>query len=243
MTDDDRHYGEGDRLPWLETVEEEERRSSSAAGRTIALVLLGLLVIAGIVWGLYTLQGARSPSGSGELIAAQEGDYKIKPEDPGGLKVEGEGDSAVAASGGESPNGSIDLRAVPEAPITGPRATAGATPAPAGSAKASASVPQASAPLTAERPMATPTAAVPGAASGGALVQLGAYPTEAAANAAWSAIARRFSYVASLGKQVQRASVNDRTVYRLRVNAGSADAAADVCGRLRVAGERCFVAS
>ena len=34
-----------------------------------------------------------------------------------------------------------------------------------------------------------------------------------------------------------------RTLYRLRVNAGSANQAADICGRLRVAGESCFVAS
>ena len=30
---------------------------------------------------------------------------------------------------------------------------------------------------------------------------------------------------------------------RLRVDAGSANQAADICGRLRVAGETCFVAS
>ena len=240
MTVDERGYSEEDRLPWLETVEPEPQ-PSSGAGRVVALVLLGMAVIAGIIWGLYSLQKPRA-AGSGELIAAQEGDYKVKPDDPGGLKVEGEGDSAVAASGGDSPNASIDLRAVPEAPITGKKPTATASAA-AGSARASTAVPQATAPLTAAPPMPAPGPAVPGAATGGALVQLGAFPTEAQASAAWSAIARRFGYVAPLGKQVQQATVNGRTVYRLRVNAGSADAAADVCGRLRVAGERCFVAN
>ena len=82
---------------------------------------------------------------------------------------------------------------------------------------------------------------VPGAGTGGALVQLGAFPTEAAANVAWSAIAKRFGYVAALGKVVQPATVNGRSVYRLRVNAGSAGNAANLCGRLKVAGEACFV--
>ena len=84
---------------------------------------------------------------------------------------------------------------------------------------------------------------MPGAGSGGSLVQLGAFPSEASANAAWSAIAKRFGYVATLGKSVERADVNGRTVFRLKVNAGSADAASDLCGRLTVAGEQCFVTS
>ena len=81
------------------------------------------------------------------------------------------------------------------------------------------------------------------ASTGGALIQLGAFPSEASANAAWSALAKRFGYVATLGKVVQPATVNGRTVYRLRVNAGSANAASDICGRLKVAGEGCFVTS
>ena len=46
-----------------------------------------------------------------------------------------------------------------------------------------------------------------------------------------------------LGKVVQQVASNGQTIYRLRVNAGSANQAADICGRLRVAGESCFVAS
>ena len=230
-----------DRLPWLETVEPERPRRSGA-GRVVALVLIGMLVLAGVVYGLLQLTRQGQAGGDGTLIAAQEGDYKIRPDDPGGLKVEGEGDSAIATSAGRSPDASIDLRAVPEAPISGRSATPSPTPR-AGGATVSAAVPQAAAPLTAARPMAASKAPVPGAASGGALVQLGAYPSEAAANAAWSAVARRFGYVATLGKQVQAAEVNGRTVYRLRVNAGSAGAASDICARLKVAGEGCFVTS
>lgn len=232
-----------ERLPWLESAEAEEPEGPSVA-RIVVLVLLGLVLLGAVIFGIWRMQASRSGGGSGELIAAQEGDYKIRPDDPGGLKVEGEGDSAIAASAGVNQSAAIDLRAVPEAPITGRRG-ASATPSPVatGKASASATVPAATAPLRAQAPMTAPKAPVPGSGSGGSLVQLGAFPTEAAANTAWSAIARRFGYVAQLGKSVAKAEVNGRTVYRLRVNAGSAGAAADICGRLKVAGEGCFVTS
>lgn len=239
MTSDEIDLRDEDRLPWLETVEPDEPEGSGVL-RVVLLVLLGLALLAAIVFGLFKLQ-QRSPDGTGELIAAQEGDYKIKPDDPGGLKVDGEGDSAIAASAGANSQSSIDLKAVPEAPITGRRGDA--TTVTGGKARTTAAVPGSGGRLTAAAPMTAPKGPVPGAASGGSLVQLGAFPSEAAANAAWSAIAKRFGYVATLGKSVQQADVNGRNVYRLKVNAGSAGAAADVCGRLTVAGEKCFVTS
>lgn len=234
-----REEGE-DRLPWLETVEADEPEGPGVF-RVVIAVLVGLALVAAAAYAWFKVNGPAAPRGGGDLIAAQEGDYKVKPDDPGGLKVEGEGDAAIATSGGATGNSSIDLKAVPETPITGTRAR----PAPVarGGANAVATVPASGGKLVAAAPMTTPKAPVPGAASGGSLVQLGAYPSESAANAAWSAIAKRFGYVATLGKQVVPAEVNGRTVYRLRVNAGSANAAADICGRLKVAGEGCFVTS
>ena len=74
-------------------------------------------------------------------------------------------------------------------------------------------------------------------------MQLGAYPSEAVANAAWASFSKRFGYLAPLGKSVQPVVAGGKTLYRLRVNAGGANQAADICGRLKVAGESCFVAS
>ena len=241
MASDEIDLRDEDRLPWLETVEPDEPEDSGVL-RVVLLVLLGLALLAAIVFGVFKLQQNRGVDGQGELIAAQEGDYKIKPDDPGGLKVEGEGDSAIAASAGANSSAAIDLKAVPEAPITGRRAGA-AAPVTGGEARTTAEVPGSGGRLTAAAPMAAPKGPVPGAGSGGALVQLGAFPSEASANAAWSAIAKRFGYVATLGKSVQQAEVNGRKVFRLKVNAGSAGAAADICGRLTVAGEKCFVTS
>ncbi|WBH16978.1 SPOR domain-containing protein [Sphingomonas radiodurans] len=240
MASDEIDLRDEDRLPWLETVEPDEPEGSGVM-RVVLLVLLGLALLAAVVFGIFKLQ-QRQPDGQGELIAAQEGDYKIKPDDPGGLKIEGEGDSAIAASAGANSSAAIDLKAVPEAPITGRRAGS-AAPVTGGATRTTADVPGSGGRLTATAPMTAPKGPVPGASSGGSLVQLGAFPSEAAANAAWSAIAKRFGYVATLGKSVQQAEVNGRNVYRLKVNAGSAGAASDICGRLTVAGEKCFVTS
>lgn len=231
-----------DRLPWLETVQDEPEGSGHLL-RTVLIAILGVVVVAAAAFGIYRWQHTAKAGGDGELIAAQEGDYKIKPDDPGGLHVEGEGDSAIAASAGGGGNASIDLRAVPETPIAGRRAAASASPAAKGAASTSSAIPPVAGQLAARKPLSAPPPLVPGAASGGAVVQLGAFPSEGAANTAWSAIAKRFAYVAPLGKSVQTVKVDGKTFYRLRVNAGSADAAADICGRLKIAGERCFITS
>ncbi|WP_267381700.1 MULTISPECIES: SPOR domain-containing protein [unclassified Sphingomonas] len=239
---EDMHLREEDRLPWLETVEPDDH-AGPPIGRVVGLVILGLVVLAGIVFGIYRLQ--RHPvNGNGELIAAQEGDYKVKPDDPGGLKVEGEGQSAIATSAGKGAgNGAIDLKAVPEAPVATHRPAAKPTAVAEGGRNAVSQVPESHSRLVAAAPVTVVRPPAAGAGGGGSLVQLGAYPSEAAANAAWTTVSKRFGYVASLGKSVQPVATGGRTLYRLRVNAGSANAAADICGRLRVAGESCFVAS
>ena len=115
---DEIHLRDEDRLPWLETVESDEPRGPGA-GRFILFVLLGLAILAAIVFAVYRL-GRPGPAtqASGGLIAAQDGDYKIKPDDPGGLKVGGEGDSAIATSTGTGAGtGAIDPHQVPEKPV------------------------------------------------------------------------------------------------------------------------------
>ena len=237
---EDMDLREEDRLPWLETVEPDEQETVGI-GRVIALVVLGLAILAAIIFGIYKVQ-QRAPTGDGQLIAAQEGDYKVKPDDAGGLKVKGEGDSAIATSAGKAGNGAIDLRGVPEAPVAGKRAVAAKADGSAGR-NAVAQVPASGGRLVAAAPLGASRNTAAGTPAGGSLVQLGAYPSEAVANAAWTSFSKRFGYVAALGKSVQPVATGGRTLYRLRVNAGSANQAADICGRLRVAGETCFVAS
>jgi hypothetical protein len=232
---------EEDRLPWLETVEPDEK-DGVGAGRVIALVLLGLAVLAALIYAIYRIQN-RTPAGDGQLIAAQEGDYKVKPNDPGGLRVEGEGEAAIATSAGKANNGAIDLKAVPERPVTTPRVVAAPAPREQGGRNAVVQVPQPGGKLVAAPPVSVKRTGTGASVGSGSLVQLGAFPSESAANTAWDGFAKRFGYLAPLGKSVQPVAKGGQTLYRLRVNAGSANAAADICGRLRVAGEACFVAS
>lgn len=227
-----------DRLPWLETVDEDYSEGPSIL-RIGLLVIIGLAIVAGAIFGIYWYQKHQGIAGTGALIEAQEGDYKVKPDTPGGMKVEGEGDTAFATSEGKGANNaSIDLQAVPEAPMPATTATAAKPEAKPGPAAVPTAVGQLKAPSTVVPKLPT----VAQAPSGGALVQLGSFPSEAAANAAWAAKTKRFGYLAPLGKSVQSATVNGDTVYRLRVNTGSAGQASEICAKLKVAGEACFVA-
>ena len=103
---DEMDLREEDRLPWLETVEPDEPEGVGI-GKVVALVVLGLGVLAAIVFGIYRLQTRGGEAGDGAVIAAQEGDYKVRPNDPGGLKVKGEGNSAIATSAGKGGTGTL----------------------------------------------------------------------------------------------------------------------------------------
>jgi hypothetical protein len=112
---------DGDRLPWLEAVDEDDNDSGPSAAKLIVFVVIGLVAIGLIVGGLFWLgnRGSSEPAAAGgELIAAPAEDYKVKPEEPGGMKVEGKGDTALAASQGEAPKGTLNMDAVPEQPVT-----------------------------------------------------------------------------------------------------------------------------
>ena len=232
-------FADEDRLPWLESADDDFQEGPSAA-RVIVLIVAGLLLIAAAIWGYNYFRANRGVTGSGELIAAPEGDYKVKPDQPGGMKVEGEGDTVFATSEGGTSNGRIDAKAVAEAPVVGKAARPAAKAGP-GTDRVVADVPAAGGRLTAQTPnVATPRIAA-GGGGGGALVQLGSFPSESAANSAWAQSSKRFAYLAPLGKSVEKAEVGGRTVYRLRVNAGSSGAATSLCGKLKIAGEACFV--
>jgi len=219
MTDirDDEPTGldDEDRLPWLEAVEEEDAREGPSPLKLIASVLIGLVAIGLVVGGLFWM-GSRDGEANrdAELIAAPEGDYKVKPGEPGGMAVEGEGDTAFAASAGADPKGAIDTGAVSEAPVK-------------------RGEPKQQAPAAAPKQQPSAPAAP---AAGGAAIQLGAFSSEAGANNAWSALAKRFAYLAPLSHSVTATQSGGKTLYRLRA---SGPDARGICGRLQVAGESC----
>lgn len=211
---------DSNRLPWLEAVEEEERPGGVPVAKLIAVILISLAAISIAVGGFYWLRN-RDEGGRGEIIAAPEGDYKVKPADPGGMKVEGEGETAFAASEGVEPAGRLNTNVVPEAPVDRPQRAPTAT-------------------------QPSQVAAPPGPASGqpaprpasDATIQLGAFGSQARATTAWTALSGRFRYLAPLSHWVVPVEIDGRTLYRLR--ASGADAAG-ICRRLKIAGEDCEI--
>ncbi|GAA4764504.1 hypothetical protein GCM10023219_06440 [Stakelama sediminis] len=228
-----------DRLPWLETVEEDGEDGPSP-WRVLGLVLIGLAILAAVIFGWWMWQRHETTGGNGALINAQEGDYKVKPTDSGGMKVAGEGDTRFDTSEGVVTNGSIDVNALPEAPVDGKKVQPSSKPEGKGSSRVVASVPATTSGSGKGGSTKAPSAKGVDTA-GGAIVQLGSFPSRSGANAAWKRMSERFSYLAALGQSVEQAKVNDTTVYRLRVNAGSASAATELCNKLKVAGEACYI--
>jgi hypothetical protein len=226
MTDvraDDSTPFEEDRLPWLEAVEDDDRGDGPSVLKMIVGVIIALVGIGAIVGGIFWMN-TRAPQAGGEaeLIKAPEGDYKVRPDDPGGMAVEGEGDTAFAASEGQDPKGAINTNNVPETPV----GQGGQAQGPNG--------PLLSAPPPTNAPATTGTPAAPAGPSGA--IQLGAFSSPASANSAWKALAGRFTYLAPLTHNVVPVSAGGKTLYRLRA---SGPGAANICGRLRVAGETC----
>lgn len=246
MADDRRIvFDDEDRLPWLEAVDQDAPAGDPGIGKLIAAVLVCLLAIGLIVGGIFWLRDRGGSEGSGDLIAAPSTSYKVRPDEPGGMKVEGEGDTAFAASDGRETNASIDLSALPETPVAGAgsvtasdaalpasRTVATATPAPqppvSKGPAVKARAPEEASDLIAKTP-----------ATGGGQIQLGAFSTEAKANAAWKTLSSRFSFLAPLEKSVMPVASGDKTLYRLRAAAGGR--ASSLCARLKVAGETCAV--
>jgi len=215
--DDDLGLDDPDRLPWLETADGYEYEESASPLKVAGLVLGGLALLAAIVGGIYWLQRNQSggASGNGELIAAQEGDYKVAPADREGKTFQGEGDAAFAASEGKKVGANIDPA----------KAKAAATPA-AG---------------TPTVPGAAPSKMGP-APAGSGFVQLGAFSDSAKADQAWAAMGKRFGFLSGLNRRIaEGAAEGGRKVYRLQAVTTNPAAAQQLCAKLKAAGENCMV--
>jgi SPOR domain len=228
--------GDEDRLPWLEAADAYDDDDGVSVRKLATMIIAALVALGIVIGGIWWLRSRSQPVTDPTLIAAQEGDYKVRPDAPGGMKVEGKGDSAFAASEGAEAKGKIDTNQLPESPVKGQRAAV-ATSSAGTTANTTVAVPRASAPLVARPPV---TAAAP-ARAGSGTVQLGAFGSQAKADTAWASLSRQFPFLGGMQKSVVPAEVGGATVYRLRVAAGGN--AATVCARLKAAGENCIPAN
>ena len=227
---------EEDRLPWLEAVDEDEAEPGASMAKLVALIVAALIALGLVIGGVWWLRHRNAPPPPDPtMIAAPEGDYKVKPEAPGGMRVEGRGDTAFATSEGAEATGRIDTNARPETPVQGTRGVthddAAGKPA---TATARVPVARPTTPLVAKPPA---TAAVP-VAAGTKLVQLGAFGSQAKAEAAWSSLVARHAELKGMTNQIVAAEVAGSTVYRLRTNAGTNAGA--LCARLKATGANCL---
>ena len=222
-----------DRLPWLEPAEPIEEYEGAPLQKVIALIVLGLVLLGIIIgggWWLKSRSASAVPDGEAIMITPPSERYKIpansaeaRKYDVEGKNFEGEGDAAFEASSGANSAGRIDPSKAPEVPMT---EAVKPEPKPAPKPAASAAKP------------ATP-APPPAPSLGGARVQVGAYNGKDIAEEAFKRLVKRFDDLSGTAHAVE--PVPGKALYRLRLGAADKGAAAALCGRLRVAGENCFV--
>jgi len=98
-----------DALPWLEDDGDYEDEGSFDA-RLIWFALIGLLVIAAVLFGAWWLLRDRPDPelvADGTTIEAPDGPYKERPENPGGREVAGTGDTAYEVAEGQATRGRL----------------------------------------------------------------------------------------------------------------------------------------
>lgn len=207
--------GDEERLPWLESADDVDYdEPASNNGRMIAFGALALLLLAAIIGGIYWLshREATQTAADGSLIEASKEPYKIAPEDPGGKTFQGTGDSSFKVSEGEKPGANL--------------AGGAATPAP----KPDAATPP-------KAPFAA--AAIP--ATGGVGVQVGAFGSNASAEAAWSKLAGQHEVLKAMAHRAVEGKADIGTVYRLQAITPDMGAATALCNKLQAEGLKCQV--
>jgi hypothetical protein len=212
-------------LPWLEGVEDEDEPPAVSAGKMLAALLLVILGVAVVAGTLFWLGRQDKGSGPPQLIKAEPGPFKVRPDNPGGLDVAGDSGTAYATGAGEDSDAQLDTSKLSEVPDA---ADVPVTPVVDDK------------PKTAEPPKPAPVPPPPPAVTGGkgTMIQLGAYGSTAKAETAWRLLSGRFPEVSRLNKVIVRYSGG----YRLRASAGSAAEAQAACRAVTAGGENCFVA-
>jgi len=124
---------EDERLPWLESDEDEDEDAGVDTARLIRFVLFGVMLLAAIVGALWLFShrgGDGAQVADGAVIKAPAEPYKQAPKNPGGKTFAGTGDSAFGVSEGKSTPANLggagaSLPAVTESGAAAPAAAGG----------------------------------------------------------------------------------------------------------------------
>jgi len=212
------------RRPWLYSAEDEMDEGGVDPRRVWGVVLAGLallvLIAGGVWWTVHHRDGAAQMA-DGSLITAPPGPIKEAPQDPGGKTFDGTGDSSFAVSQGHLPGATLASGG------DGAEAAAGAGAAPAAASIADT---------------AGGDGAVAADSPAGAIgVQVGAFATQPAAEAAWAHLAKAYDALSGVSHRTVQSKADIGTVYGLQAVAGSHAAANALCDRLKAAGLSCQV--
>ncbi len=124
---------EDDRLPWLESADDDCDQEGVDGARVFGFVIAGLLALAALIYAIWWFSH-RTPDpalvADGSTIAAPTEPYKEAPKTPGGKSFAGQGDTSYSvaqgkdgqtklAGGGEAPKPSIDAATGPTTSNTG----------------------------------------------------------------------------------------------------------------------------
>lgn len=193
-------------------------------------------------------------NGEPPLIVAPKEPFRIKPDDPGGMRADGEGLMIGDVASGKELNPEVKLATGPEQPVERPAPPP--VTEPVEEAVQQAPAPQQAAPAKPEpaRQSAKPEApktveakpeAKPEAPKKPAyFLQLGAFSTVERAQAGWKEFSAKYEKeLEKLGPDIQPVRTGDKTMYRLRAGPISLKVRADsLCGKLKAAGQPCLVA-
>ncbi len=251
-------------------ADEEQERS-----RLPILIVIALLVLAafgGVVWLAYNQGVARGHADAPRVIAAPEGPVRTAPQEANNaspapysdLKIynqpvpseeEAQGSTAAPAPATAMPSeipapapATQEAAVPPAAPVTEPAPQKLTLPATKQAAKAPPAKIAAAAPSpapAAETP--APATTVAAATGGNILLQIGSYPSEALANAAWKTFqAKHAATLEGFGPDIKSFDLGAKgTWYRLRVGPFADKATASAtCGKLKGEGAAaCFIAA
>jgi len=214
-----------ERLPWLESDDDEDEPSGVDSGRLIAFAVVGLMavvVLLGALWWLTRARPETTEIADAGTIEAPAGPYKVKPANPGGRAVAGTGDTSFEVAEGRQVEGRIA-----ETPAPAPSPSAAPSPSIERERKDAA-------PSVRPTPKATP---VPS----GIGVQVGAFSSRSAAEAGWTQLSGRLEPLKGRSHRILEGTADSGTVFRLQAVAGSAGEADALCRSIKSAGGDCQV--
>ncbi|MGD8325626.1 MAG: SPOR domain-containing protein [Sphingomonadales bacterium] len=241
-------------LPWLQPVEDEGEEGWLSARTLIMATVVFVVIFAALLWVIYAqLSGHEEPRqvatrSNLPVIEAPDEPHKILPDDPGGAEIPGQDKLVLEAANGDDVEGDTRLATPAETPVEREAGGSFVEPEPETVEQAFEATPP---PVQVEpepapvkpKPQAQTQAQTQTATNGRYLIQLGAFSTDVRARTGWQQIQDKYpNIVGDLTLDTQIATVNGRTIYRLRGAALPTRAEADRrCAALKAAGQGCLV--